>query len=497
MTAEIPKGPVLGQRHLQVFLLFLSITVNYIAKFNAGVAVVAMTNAETTNPDFPEYDWNEMEKSYILSSFFWGYFVTQFPGGYFCRRFGAKLTMFISTLGSALAALLIPLTVDWGGWQVYCGIRVVQGLFQGLLFPSIHAHLAAWCPVSERNRLGALANTGIECGTVLSMFLSGIIAASSMGWPGISYISCAIGVIWCILWIILAANSPSESKFISEAECSYIENSKNALKDVNAGETPKKIPVPWAAIMTSMPFWALLVARSAQSWGFSTLQAEIPSYMNGVLGMDMKSNALFSALPYFAMWCMSYIYLITSDVLLQKKILSLSAIRKTFNSLAFWVPAIGLIAVGFVGESQQTLAIVLMTANVGINAGSTIGSALNTIDLSPNHAGILMGIVNTSANIIPILTPLLVGLIVKNEDDRTEWQIVFAISAIVFGLGNLFYIVFGSTKLQPWDNENFLLSKDIQNEDCVDKKSDEKKEKLALTKMDRFTICHLIKMIKP
>lgn len=27
--------------------------VNYVAKFNASVAVVAMTNAETTNPNFP------------------------------------------------------------------------------------------------------------------------------------------------------------------------------------------------------------------------------------------------------------------------------------------------------------------------------------------------------------------------------------------------------------------------------------------------------------
>lgn len=358
-----------------------------------------------------------MQKSYILSSFFWGYFVTQFPGGYLCRRFGAKLTMFVSTLGSAAFALLIPFTVDWGGWQIYCAIRVVQGLFQGLLFPCIHAYLAAWCPVKERNRLGALANTGIECGTVLSMFVSGIIAASPIGWPGISYVSFAVGIIWCILWLILAANSPTESKFISERERDYIENSKNALKEEKTTPTTpaKSIPVPWKAILTSLPFWALLVARTAHSWGFSTLQAEIPSYMNGVLGMDMKSNALFSALPYFTMWCMSYVYLISSDVLLQTQILSLSALRKTFNSLALWVPAIGLILVGFVGQDQKTLAIVLMTASVGINAGNTIGSALNTIDLSPNHAGILMGIVNTSANVIPILTPLLVGLIVQNE----------------------------------------------------------------------------------
>ncbi|XP_065368351.1 putative inorganic phosphate cotransporter [Calliphora vicina] len=469
MTAEIEKGPILGQRHLQMLLLFLSIVVNFNAKLNAGVAVVAMTNAETTNPDFPEYEWTEMQKSYILSSFFWGNIVTQFPGGYLCRRFGAKLIMFISILGSAVFALLIPFTVGWGGWQIYCGIRVVQGLFQGLLFPCTHAYLATWCPVSERNRLGALANTGVECGTLLAMFLSGIIAASSLGWPGISYVSFAMGVGWCILWLIFAANSPNESKLISEKERNYIENSKNALKEHDLSAPPKSIPVPWHAILTSWPFWALLVVRSAHSWGFFTLQAEIPSYMNAVLGMDMKNNALYSGLPYLAMWCMSYVYLILSDIFMQNKIMSLNTLRKTFNSLALWVPAIGLVGLGFVGEDQRTLAIVLMTINVGINAGNTIGSSLNTIDLSPNHAGILMGISNTFANMTPILTPLVVGLIVQEETDRTQWQIVFAISAVVFFVGNLFYIVFGSTDLQPWDDENFLLLKEEQNEGGIKK----------------------------
>jgi len=44
---------MLGQRHVQSFLLFSAITVNFMTKFNAGVAVVAMTDAESTNPDFP------------------------------------------------------------------------------------------------------------------------------------------------------------------------------------------------------------------------------------------------------------------------------------------------------------------------------------------------------------------------------------------------------------------------------------------------------------
>uniref|UniRef100_A0A0K8V7F5 Putative inorganic phosphate cotransporter n=1 Tax=Bactrocera latifrons TaxID=174628 RepID=A0A0K8V7F5_BACLA len=463
MTADINKGPLLGQRHLQVFLLFTSIVVNYVAKFNASVAVVAMTDAATTNPDFLEYDWTDLQKSYILSSFFWGYFITQFPGGYLCRRFGAKRTMLLSTLGSSVMGLLPPLCVSWGGWGIYCGIRVVQGFFQGFMFPCVHAHLAAWCPVSERNRLGALANTGIECGTLLSMFISGLIAASSIGWPGLFYVSGALGLVWCVAWLLLAANKPAECQFITKAELDYIEASQNITKTVKSDEVVQKIPVPWHAILTSLPFWALVVARSAHSWGFSTLQAELPSYMKGVLNMDMKSNAFYSALPYLAMWCMSYVYLIVSDVLLNRKIASLTAIRKTFNTCAFWIPATGLICIGLLGEEQKNFAIALMTISVGSNAGATIGSALNTIDLSPNHAGILMGIVNSAANVIPILTPLLVGVLVKDEHNRVQWQLVFIISAVVFASGNLFYLIFGKMDLQPWDDRDYLSKKCYQN----------------------------------
>ncbi|XP_055838553.1 putative inorganic phosphate cotransporter [Episyrphus balteatus] len=452
MTVEISKGPVVGTRHLQAFLIFLSIVVNYVAKFNISVAVVAMTDSANANPNFEEYDWTPAQKSYILSSFFWGYAITQFPGGYLCRLIGAKWTMFISTLGSAAFAIITPFLVPLG-WGVFCAIRVVQGLFQGFLFPAIHAHLAMWAPVEERNRLGALSNTGIECGTLVAMFLSGIIASSSMGWPGISYVSGGLGLIWCVIWLIFASDTPAGSRFISHEEKSYIMASLNQQQK---GVEVQSIPVPWAAMLTSLPFWALLVARCAEAWGLSTLQTQIPSYMSGVLEMDVKSSSLYSSLPYLAMWIMSFVYLISSEILLSKKWLTLTGLRRSFSTIASWIPAIGLIGIGFLGKEQKTLAITLMIVTVGLNSAATIGSGLNTIDLSPNHAGIIMGIVNSAANCVPIITPLLVGFIVVDEHERSEWQIVFIISAVIFFFGNLFYIIFGSTDLQPWDDENFL-----------------------------------------
>lgn len=461
------KGPVLGIRHIQVLLLCLCIVVNYMSRLNVSVAIVAMTHAESTNPNYDEYSWNAKQKSYILSSFYWGYILTQFPGSYMCRKCGAKFTMFISTLGSSFFSFITPICMPLGdgeGWQIYCIIRVLQGLFQGLFYPCILEHLAKWAPIEERTRLGALCHTGMEIGTILSMAVTGLIAQSSLGWPGISYVSGGLGLIWCALWLLLADNTPSTSKLISSKELKYILSSQQKDDSVH-----KKISIPWKAIFTSVPFFSLMIVRSAESWGYSTIQAEIPSYLQGVLNMDIKINAFFSALPFLAMFILSYIYLISADVLVKKKIVTLAILRKTINSIAMWVPAVTLIAVGYLDETQKILAIILMTLTIGFNAGVTIGSGLNTIDLSSNHTGILIGIINTVVSCVSLVTPLFVGVVVTDATDRFQWKVIFMISAVVFFLGNLQFIFFGTSKTQVWNHENYLSKvPNLESQEKVD-----------------------------
>ncbi|XP_061387036.1 putative inorganic phosphate cotransporter [Musca vetustissima] len=468
MEAIVAKGPFIGQRHIQSLLLFTCIAINYMTKYNGSISLVAMTNATTTNPNFPQYNWSEAEKSYILSSFFWGYVITQLPAGYVCKRFGAKATLFITTLGSSLVGLALPFTLKWGDWKIFCTVRVLQGFFQGFDMTAIYAHLAHWSPPEERNRLGVLANSGIDCGTVMAMFVSGLIATSSLGWPGISYISCVLGLIWCFFWEIFGANTPVVSKFITLEERDYIECSlmKNDIND--SSQKMKSIPTPWKAILKSSVFWSLLVTRSAELWGFATVQSSIPAYMSGVFGMDMHNNALYSALPFIAMWMMSYVYLILADIILNYKLLALNGLRKTYNSIAFWLPALGLIAIGFVPATQQLLAGILLILIVAINSGNMIGSGLNVLDLSPNHAAVLMSVINTSGSIMPILSPLVTGAIVTDESNYHQWQIVFAISGAAFILGNIIYLIWGSTDLQPWNDPHFLKKRNMSTEYDID-----------------------------
>lgn len=63
-----------------------------------------------------------------------------------------------------------------------------------------------------------------------------------------------------------------------------------------------------------------------------------------------------------------------------------------------------------------------------------------------------MGLTNAAANVMSIIAPLLVGFIVKDETNPGEWRMVFFISAGVYFFGNLMFVLFSSTEIQPWND---------------------------------------------
>lgn len=170
---------------------------------------------------------------------------------------------------------------DQGSWGVMI-CRVVQGFFQGFMFPCVHCLLSRWVPLSERSRMGTFVYAGGPFGTVISMPVTGWISASAWGWPAVFYIYGALGAIWVVIWLILGAERPSSSKYITKDEREYIEAC------IGESCNQKELPTPWKDIVKSMPVWAVLVAHCGQNWGFWTLLTEIPSYMSHVLEHNIK-----------------------------------------------------------------------------------------------------------------------------------------------------------------------------------------------------------------
>lgn len=73
------------------------------------------------------YDWDSETQGWILGAFFYGYILTQIPGGYLASRCGAKWLLGLGILGTVIFTLLTPLAADLGPNYLFA-VRVFEGI---------------------------------------------------------------------------------------------------------------------------------------------------------------------------------------------------------------------------------------------------------------------------------------------------------------------------------------------------------------------------------
>ena len=432
-----------GTRHTFALLGFFGFANVYAMRVNLSVAIVAMASST-------DFKWDPEEKGAILGAFFYGYVLTQIPGGILAEKFGGKWLFGLGTLVTAVFTMLTPAAAKSGGKGWFIVVRVIEGLGEGVTFPAMHAMVAQWVPASEKSRLGAWITAGCQAGTVVSLPISSLLADSAFGWESVFYVFGALGCIWFAFWAILIFDSPQCHPRITEGEKEFI-LSQNGHDESHES---KKLFPPLKAMMTSKPFWAVILAHVGQNWAFYTLLTETPTYLARVQHFSLKANGLLSALPYAIMWLFSIVSAIMSDKLIERKVISALNARRIFNTISQLGAASGLVWLCFAGQSK-TMAIAALCFGVGLNGAIYSGYQFNHVDLSPRYAGTLMGVTNTFANVCGFMAPYVVGAITRddNEASITAWRQVFLISASVSVSLNAVFVALVSTKVQPWNDE--------------------------------------------
>jgi len=360
------------------------------------------------------------------------------------ERIGGKILFGGGVLVSALLTLLIPTAARWSVY-VLIGLRVLAGIAEGVILPSMHALLSLWIPPVERSRAVTFVLSGTQVGTVIGMLLSGVLCDHGFtgGWPSVFYVFGAAGCAWSFAWLVLCHSSPSVHPRISVAERQYIERSLESC------ETSAKLPTPWTKIATSRPVWACAAAHFANNWNAYTLLTCLPKYMHDVLQLDMTQNGLLSALPYITKWP-----LITgggqlADWLRAPHRLQTTTVRKLFCAAGLLIPGIFLSAVGLLGCNRILIvcAVVIAVATAGL---AVSGYGVNHLDLAPKHAGTLMGLTSTLATVPGILGPQVVGALTYHASNRVQWQKYFYITFAIYCFSAVIFLIFGSGELQSW-----------------------------------------------
>ena len=228
----------------------------------------------------------------ILGSFFYGYVATQIPGGFLAEKYGGKWIYGLGTLCTAILTLLTPLAAEAGA-GTFIALRVLEGLGEGVTYPAMHALMAKWAPLQERSRTVSVIAAGAQFGTVVSFPISSVLSAN-LGWPSVFYFFGVCGLIWFIFWCLLVFNNPAVHPRISSSEKRYIES--NIILTANAFPGGRLPTPPIKAMITSLPFWAIMIAHIGQNWGFYTLLTEIPSYLQNIQHFSLQSVSFVKSL---------------------------------------------------------------------------------------------------------------------------------------------------------------------------------------------------------
>ncbi|GIY03574.1 hypothetical protein CEXT_105101 [Caerostris extrusa] len=463
---EIP-----GVRYLFAASGFLGFCVIYSIRVNLNVAIVAMVNStavydkdnetvtaecKTTSVPFStnstsygppkegEFIWSPQMQGVILGSFYYGYCVSQVPGGRLAEMYSGKWVFGIGTVITALLTLLTPLAARCHV-GLLIAIRSLEGLAQGITMPAMHSMLGRWLPDCEKNILSTIVYTGINIGTVAAMPLAGALCNSDWfeGWPSAFYVIGLFGCAWFILWCICVTDTPLTHPFISHKELKYI--TSNQKIELNR-ELP---PIPWKKIATSGPFLALIITQVGQDWTFYTILNDLPTYFATMLHFKVEKSGFLSSFPYLLQTTVGIIVGLVADELIRRNLATTNFIRKFCNSVSGFGTALGLIAVILSG-CDVTLNVTFFMCSMAIGGFCYSGYMLATLDLSPEYAGTLMGIANTISNLTGFIVPLIVGALTDHQQTLHQWRYVFGITVLVLASTTFVFVFFSSAKKQDW-----------------------------------------------
>ncbi|XP_058066948.1 putative inorganic phosphate cotransporter [Anopheles bellator] len=394
-------------------------------------------------PNFgPRYEWSQSIQSHILGAYFYGYLLTSLPAGPLAERYGPQRLIGYSFLLCAAVTALFPLLAMIDATAIIAG-RFLIGFLSGCVYPTLHNVISRWIPPNEKSKAVACIAGGSTFGTVITWPFAGLLT-EQFGWVYAFYVPALMSALVGLIWFWLVADAPSEHKTISKEERDLIEASFG-----NTVSKSKARP-PIGAVLTSLPFMALVLSHYSSFWGLNFFVTQAPKFMNEVLGFKLANAGFLSSLPYVARMFSGFLFGFIGDLLRRREAMSVTALRKSFTVFSHFLPGAFLVALPFLAR-DPIVTVSCIIACLGFNGASTITNLVNAQDLAPNFAATLYGLMNFLATTAGFLAPMMVAYFTKEKNTMDEWKYVFLITAGFYIASGAIFTILGSGKVQKWN----------------------------------------------
>jgi ACS family D-galactonate transporter-like MFS transporter len=383
-------------RYQILFLIFVSVVINYMDRSNLAVAASEISK---------EFEFTSVQMGLIFSAFSWTYLLFQIPGGIMVKRYSPRILYAFSLITWSLATVFQGFAK---GFVTLFGLRMATGVFEAPAFPINNRVVSNWFPDNERASAIAIYTSGQFLGLA---FLMPVLSKVQfhVGWKGLFVVTGLVGIIWGIVWYLFYRD-PMQHKRVNEAELELIEKGGGMLDKQVAGEPSAKNKFKWLdlkEVLSHRKLWGIYIGQFAVNstlWFFLTW---FPKYLVDYRGMDFIKSGYLASIPYLAAFAGVLCSGFLSDYLIKKGVSAAKA-RKRPIIIGLLVSVL-ILGANYV-DSPALIILFMSLSFFGVGFASITWIFVST--LAPKHLiDITGGVFNFIGQLSGIIVPIVIGLL--------------------------------------------------------------------------------------
>jgi len=363
---------------------------------------------------------------WVTAMFTLSYALFEIPTGMMGDRLGPRRVLTRIVLWWSAFTSLTGMTSNY---YVLLLTRFCFGAGEAGAFPNASIVVSRWFPPTQRASISGVLLMASQIGGAIAPLLV-IPIQIRYGWRASFYIFGAVGVVWAAVWYAWFRDSPAEMPGVSAAEARHL----------SSVPPPAAHGFPWRIALRSETVLAILGTAFCYIYVYTFFQTWFHTFLVKGRGVS-EAGLLLSALPYAIAACANLGGGIASDALVRR--LGVKWGRRSLGVMGLGSACFFTIAAMFTRDQLATIILLsLVYGGITLQQAGVFGVCL---DLGGRHAGAIVGLMNTTAQVGGLVSSVAYGYIVSGFD---SYDAPFVPMAAALFVGTLLWLkVDASTEL--------------------------------------------------
>lgn len=387
----------------------------------SSIIVIDRVNISVAGKDIiTQFHLTNVQLGSISSAFLLGYALFQVPNGRLADAWGPRKVLTLGLIWWAIFAALtgsVPTGLRAGLW-LFILVRFLLGAGEAVVFPACNRVVARWIPISERGLANGIIFAGVGFGAGVTPPLVTAIMLN-WGWRWSFWLSAIGGTVAAIVWYLLVRDEPERHPLVRATEKQWIRAGTEAAAE--------KQNLPWGKALRSREVLGLSLSYFTFGYAAYIFFTWFFLYLVNTRGLNLKSSAFYSMLPFLAM---------TAGSLLGGAVIDFTTRRMGQRLGRAGIAVLGMalaalfIALGSHAQNARVASLILAGgAGALYLSQSSFFSA--SADVGGHFAGSVSGLMNMCCQIGGVITASLTPWIAGNYG----WNASFGVAAALCLIG--------------------------------------------------------------